>query len=396
MKSNFNLSFWRYNKAVVTILAVIFTLHCLTASAFCENKENRPDIHSAKAAVVTEISTGTVLYQHNAHERLPIASITKLMCMLIWAEEISAGNLSLDDIVTCSAAASGIGGSVIWLMPNEQMSVRDLIKSVVIASANDACMALCEHIAGSEIKFVERMNKRAYELGMSDTNYENCVGFDSDNHYSTAYDTALLSAAVSEYDIYDEFFSTRLDYVREGEKAAQLLNTNKLMRYYDGIIGGKTGTTDKAGSCLTVWARRGKLKLCAVTLGCNEGNDRFDVCEGLLDYGFSGFELYRPTADIGKLTPVPIENGLLKQTDIRIGRLITAVIPKGQSGNVRYSYTIDEKLTAPVSCGQKVGVVTATLGDDIIFSGDIVTVTEVEELDFWKSILIILIEIFRI
>ncbi len=383
-----------FKKIIGFIISAGIMLSCLLP-CYAE-EESKPDILTSKSAVVTECSTGQVLYEHNGREKLPMASVTKLMCMLIWAEEMSAGRLSFDDTIRCSAYASSRDGSVIWLMPNEEMSARDIIKSVVIASANDATTALCEHIAGSEKEFVRLMNERAKQLGMIDTSYKNCVGYDEDGHYTTAYDIALLCGEVSKYDYYNEFFNTRLDYVREGDKAAQLLNTNKLMRYYNGIIGGKTGTTDNAGCCLAVWAKRGNMTICAITLGCKEDNERFDACESLLDYGFNGYELYKAVADSSKLIPVEVDNGLKKEADIRVKRLVTMVIPKGSSSDISYKYTIAEKLTAPVSCGQTVGKVTATLYDEIVFESDIISVYEIEEMTFLKAFFIILSRIFAI
>lgn len=370
-------------------MALLCALPC-----YAEEEKGVPEILSGKSAIVTECSTGQVLFEHNSGEKLAMASVTKLMCMLIWAEEIEAGRLHFDDIVRCSAFASSRDGSVIWLMPNEEMSVRDLIKSVVIASANDAATALCEHIAGSERDFVRLMNDKAKSLGMTNTQYKNCVGYDEEGHYTTARDIALLCGEVSKYDYYNEFFNTRLDYVREGDKAAQLLNTNKLMRYYNGIIGGKTGTTDNAGYCLAVWARRGNMTICAVVLGCKEENDRFDACENLLDYGFDGFEIYKAEVDGSKLIPVEVDNGLKKNTDVRIKRLVSMVIPKGCKGDIKYNYEIAEKLTAPVACGQTVGRVTAVLYDEVIFESDIIAVYEVEETTFFSAFLIILSGIF--
>ena len=239
--------------AGVTAFALAVVMQGASLTAFSEGDVSEAD-SITKAAIVTEVSTGQVLYEHNSHERLPMASVTKLMCLLIWAEEMEKGTFDMETVITATARANAMDGSVIWLNVGEEMSAYDMIRSVVIASANDACVAVCEYIAGTEEMFVERMNKREQELGMSDTHYDNCVGFDSDTHYTSAYDAAILSAAVSEYDCYNEFFATRLDYVREGERQTQLLNTNKLMQRYDGIIGGKTGTTDKAGCCLAVWA----------------------------------------------------------------------------------------------------------------------------------------------
>ena len=350
---------------------------------------------TAEGAIVTEITTGQVLYEYNSHERLPMASVTKLMCLLIWAEEMEKGTFGMDTVITATARANAMDGSVIWLNVGEEMSAYDMIRSVVIASANDACVAVCEHIAGTEEMFVERMNKRAQELGMSDTHYDNCVGFDSDTHYTSAYDTALLSAAVSEYDCYNEFFNTRLDYVREGERQTQLLNTNKLMQRYDGIIGGKTGTTDNAGCCLAVWAKRGNMKLCAVALGCKESEQRFTACENLLDYGFSGYELYRISVKDDVLQPLPVTEGLSKDVDVRIKRLSTIVIPKGSSKRIEYTHTVTESLSAPVQYGEKVGEMRASLDGEEIFYSDIVTTKEVGELNFFSSLCIIISSFFR-
>lgn len=379
----------------ITAFCTAFAMIIGISSAACAEGTADNLCSTAEGAVVTEITTGQVLYEYNSHERLPMASVTKLMCLLIWAEEMEKGTFAMDTVITATARANAMDGSVIWLNVGEEMSAYDMIRSVVIASANDACVAVCEHIAGTEEMFVERMNKRAQELGMSDTHYDNCVGFDSDTHYTSAYDTALLSAAVSEYDCYNEFFNTRLDYVREGERQTQLLNTNKLMQRYDGIIGGKTGTTDNAGCCLAVWAKRGNMKLCAVALGCKESEQRFTACENLLDYGFSGYELYRISVKDDVLQPLPVTEGLSKDVDVRIKRLSTIVIPKGSSKRIEYTHTVTESLSAPVQYGEKVGEMRASLDGEEIFYSDIVTTKEVGELNFFSSLCIIISSFFR-
>ena len=379
----------------ITAFCTAFAMIIGISSAACAEGTADNLCSTAEGAVVTEITTGQVLYEYNSHERLPMASVTKLMCLLIWAEEMEKGTFGMDTVITATARANAMDGSVIWLNVGEEMSAYDMIRSVVIASANDACVAVCEHIAGTEEMFVERMNKRAQELGMSDTHYDNCVGFDSDTHYTSAYDTALLSAAVSEYDCYNEFFNTRLDYVREGELQTQLLNTNKLMQRYDGIIGGKTGTTDNAGCCLAVWAKRGNMKLCAVALGCKESEQRFTACENLLDYGFSGYELYRISVKDDVLQPLPVTEGLSKDVDVRIKRLSTIVIPKGSSKRIEYTHTVTESLSAPVQYGEKVGEMRASLDGEEIFYSDIVTTKEVGELNFFSSLCIIISSFFR-
>ncbi len=379
----------------ITAFCTAFAMIIGISSAACAEGTADNLCSTAEGAVVTEITTGQVLYEYNSHERLPMASVTKLMCLLIWAEEMEKGTFGMDTVITATARANAMDGSVIWLNVGEEMSAYDMIRSVVIASANDACVAVCEHIAGTEEMFVERMNKRAQELGMSDTHYDNCVGFDSDTHYTSAYDTALLSAAVSEYDCYNDFFNTRLDYVREGERQTQLLNTNKLMQRYDGIIGGKTGTTDNAGCCLAVWAKRGNMKLCAVALGCKESEQRFTACENLLDYGFSGYELYRISVKDDVLQPLPVTEGLSKDVDVRVKRLSTIVIPKGSSKRIEYTHTVTESLSAPVQYGEKVGEMRASLDGEEIFYSDIVTTKEVGELNFFSSLCIIISSFFR-
>ena len=379
----------------ITVFCTAFAMIIGISSAACAEGTADNLCSTAEGAVVTEITTGQVLYEYNSHERLPMASVTKLMCLLIWAEEMEKGTFAMDTVITATARANAMDGSVIWLNVGEEMSAYDMIRSVVIASANDACVAVCEHIAGTEEMFVERMNKRAQELGMSDTHYDNCVGFDSDTHYTSAYDTALLSAAVSEYDCYNDFFSTRLDYVREGERQTQLLNTNKLMQRYDGIIGGKTGTTDNAGCCLAVWAKRGNMKLCAVALGCKESEQRFTACENLLDYGFSGYELYRISVKDDVLQPLPVTEGLSKDVDVRVKRLSTIVIPKGSSKRIEYTHTVTESLSAPAQYGEKVGEMRASLDGEEIFYSDIVTTKEVGELNFFSSLCIIISSFFR-
>ncbi len=379
----------------ITVFCTAFAMIIGISSAACAEGTADNLCSTAEGAVVTEITTGQVLYEYNSHERLPMASVTKLMCLLIWAEEMEKGTFGMDTVITATSRANAMDGSVIWLNVGEEMSAYDMIRSVVIASANDACVAVCEHIAGTEEMFVERMNKRAQELGMSDTHYDNCVGFDSDTHYTSAYDTALLSAAVSEYDCYNDFFNTRLDYVREGERQTQLLNTNKLMQRYDGIIGGKTGTTDNAGCCLAVWAKRGNMKLCAVALGCKESEQRFTACENLLDYGFSGYELYRISVKDDVLQPLPVTEGLSKDVDVRVKRLSTIVIPKGSSKRIEYTHTVTESLSAPVQYGEKVGEMRASLDGEEIFYSDIVTTKEVGELNFFSSLCIIISSFFR-
>ena len=267
-------------KRIISFLLAVFTALTAAVSAVSAEKDVKNEdaeiISGVKSFALMEATTGQnrILSGENEGARLPAASLTKLMLMLITAEEISAGRLKMTDTVTASAAAAAKDGSVIWLRAGEKMELRELVKSVVISSANDAAAAIACHIAVSEEAFTARMNAKAAEMGLRGTHYTKVVGYEEDGHYSTAADTAVILAAVLKYDCFAEFFTTRLDYVRKGtDDETQLLNTNKLIKY-KGVIGGKTGTTPGAGYCLSVWAERSGLRLIAVVLGAENEDGR--------------------------------------------------------------------------------------------------------------------------
>ncbi len=375
-------------KNLSAALTAVFLFICLTdnAAVFAgEEKERKENIYPAKSVILTEAATGQVLYSQNPHEKLPIASVTKIMTLLLAAEEIKAGRLSMEDTVVASHHAFSMDGSVIWLNEGEKMSVYDITRSIVISSANDACVALAEHIGGSEEKFVSKMNKKAAELGMSNTHFINCTGLDADNHYSTAADVAKMAAQLRKYDCYDEFLITRLTYVREGtDRATQLLNTNRLLDY-KGITGLKTGTTDNAGYCFTATAKRNQMELVAVVLGAKTDNGRFDIAKELLDYGFQGFELFSPQFDYGKITNVKVKNGVVKEVSVIPRQNLQCLIPKGTSKQVTYLYDIRKEVAAPVKAGDQVGKIIVLLGNDTLFVVPVTAGKESEELTFAKS-----------
>lgn len=357
---------------------------------YCEENgdgdSNPKGKYEAKSVVLAEAATGQVLYSQSPDERVAVASVTKIMTLLIAAEEMKAGRLTMEDEVTASHNAFLMDGSVIWLNEGEKMSVYDIVRSIVISSANDACVALAEHIAGSEEKFAAIMNKRAMELGMKNTSFVNCTGLDAEGHFSTAADVAKMAAELRKYDYYDEFLMTRLTYVREGtERETQLLNTNRLL-YYDGITGLKTGTTDNAGYCFAATAKRNGMELVAVVLGAKTDDGRFEIAEELLDYGFGGFELFSPEFDPERLCDVSVSGGVAKTVPVLPKGGLKCLIPKGQSGNVSYLYNIRQKLSAPLEKGAQAGKIVVLLGDETLFVVP-VTVTEgVEELTFFKSL----------
>lgn len=347
-----------------------------------------------RAEILFEAETGQVLYSRNANEKLPMASVTKIMSLLIWAEQLEAGTLTLEEKVKASSYASGAEGSVIWLEAGEEMTVAELLEAVIVSSANDACIALAEHTAGSEAQFVKLMNKRAAQLGMKNTRYTGCVGFDADGHYSTAYDIALATAELMKHEVYRGWLLTWMDYLRGGK--TQLVNTNKMVRYYDGILGGKTGTTDNAGCCLSVCAQRGEMRLVAVVLGCGEDSMRFDAAEELLDYGFDGFEKYTPQADYSQLKPIKVVRGTSESVEPMILHLgEQCVIKKGRSADVAYEYTFVEQLEAPVEQGQFVGEYLVTVDGIEVFRSEIVAANEVPRMNFLRCLWIILTEFVK-
>lgn len=369
------------------------------AAVFAQEQEEHeePDtsgVYDAVSVVLVEANTGQVLYSQNPDEKLPIASVTKIMTLLIAAEEMKAGRLSMEDTVVASYNAFTTDGSVIWLNEGEKMSVYDILRSIVISSANDACVALAEHIAATEDAFVRRMNKRAEELDMTGTHFVNCTGLDAENHYSTASDVAKMAAELRKYDYYDEFLLTRLTYVREGtERETQLLNTNKLL-YYEGITGLKTGTTDNAGYCFTATARRGDMELVAVVLGAKTDESRFHIAEQLLDYGFSGFELFSPEFDPEQLHDIAVKGGVEKTVSVTPTQGLQCLIPKGTSSRITYLYDIRQEVKAPVNTGDYVGKIIVLHGDDTLFVVNVTAASRAEEQTFFKSFLMILRGLF--
>ncbi len=367
------------------LFAVLLSFAVMVQSAPVQ--EEASAFTEAKAAILIEQETGQVLFEQNADERLPIASVTKIMTLLITAQEINSGNLTFEETAVCSDYAGSMDGSVIWLEKGEEMSVGDLIKSVVIASANDACVMLAEHIEGSESAFVERMNKTAAELKMTNTNFVNCVGYDHENHYSTARDIAVMAGELRKYNYFDEFLLTRLDSVRTGTKTeTQLLNTNKLITSYNGITGLKTGTTDGAGYCFCGTAKRGNMVLVAVVLGCKNDEQRFSEAEKLLDYGFDEFEKVVLRPDTSELLEVKVEGGIKKAVDTRFSGVSDVVLKKGGISDIDFRYSRTEKISAPVKQGQVLGFVTMLSGDEIIGSAKIIAAEEVEALDCGRCI----------
>lgn len=360
----------------VMLLSIVLTLGITVSAA--EQKNENANIN-AKSAVLMDANTGTLLFEMNKDERLPPASVTKIMTLLLVFEALENNVIKLDDILQVSENAASMGGSQIFLEPGEKMSVEDLIKSVVIASANDAAVTLAEHIGGSEEVFVYSMNKRAKELGMNNTYFENATGLDDDTtmHLTTAYDIALMSRELLKHEKIMEYTTIWMDTVRNGEFG--LSNTNKLIRFYKGATGLKTGSTSKAGFCISATAKRENLHLISVIMGSESSQTRNAAATKLLDLGFAKYEIFLKE-DIN-IDPIKVCGGKKDYINAAFdGKEI--IIPKGKSNNVEIVISEKEELNAPVKKGEVVGSIIYKLDGEIIDEADIYSSESVDEIDF--------------
>ena len=332
---------------------------------------------TAPSAVLMEASTGQVLFEKDPHAVRSCASITKVMTLCLVFEAIDSGRLSLDQTLTASAHAASMGGSDIWLEEGEAMSVDDLMKATVIMSANDAAVVLAEAVSGSEDAFVEQMNQKAQELGMNDTVFKNCNGLDEEGHVTSAYDVALMSRELIRHEKIFDYTLTWMDSVRGGE--TQLVNTNKLIRSYQGITGLKTGTTGQAGSCITATAERVGLSLSAVVLGADSTDHRFQDAAALLDYGFGGWRVTEPEAPV--LDPVPVARGMAPTVEVQAGESPSILLEAAETGQVETEIVLQE-LAAPVQAGEVVGQIHYQVNGKTVAQVDITAVSGVEAVTF--------------
>ena len=338
----------------------------------------------AKSAVLMDVETGTVLYEQNPHTPLAPASVTKVMTMLLIMEAIDQGRIRWDDLVTTSESAAAKGGSQIYLKAGEQMSVTDMVKSIAVSSANDCACAMAEHIAGSETAFVDMMNKRAKELGMNDTHFVNCTGLDDDdsakNHKTSAYDIALMSRQLlKNHPDIKKFTTIWMDTVRNGEFG--LSNTNKLVRFYQGATGLKTGFTSQAGYCLSASALREDMELVAVVMGAETSKERFAACKSMLDYGFAGFALITPQTETAE---IPVKLGVADSVKAVPAGEDGVLIDKAQKSMMTQELVLEEQEAAPVSKGQRLGVLYIKAGEQVLKEIPMVAEESVPKLTFWQ------------
>ena len=333
----------------------------------------------AKGAVLLDQGSGTVLYEKDARKRLPIASVTKVMTLLLVMEAIEDGRLTWEETVTCSDKAASMGGSQIWLEPGEIMTVEELVKAAAVVSANDACAALAEHISGTLEAFVAVMNARAAELGMGDTHFEDCSGLD-DSGYSCAMDVAVMSRQLMLHPAIQKYTTIWMDSLRGGK--SQLVNTNKLVRHYKGATGLKTGTTNAAGHCLAATAQRENTAFVAVVLGCDTTADRFDGARALLDYGFAGYAAYAPPAEELELAPVKVLRGQLPTVEVQVDTPSTLLLKKGTEGQISFATELASDVEAPVLKGQILGTWRVMLGEEMLGEYPVRAVQEVPCITF--------------
>ena len=331
---------------------------------------------TAKSAVLMESTTGRIIYEKNADEPLPPASITKVMTLLLIMEDLEAGKIGYNDIVTASERAKSMGGSTIFLDAGERMSVFDLIKGIVVASGNDACVAMAEHLEGTVEAFVERMNKRASELGMTNTVFKNTNGLPSEGHVMSAVDIAIVSNELIKHKDIFNFTTIWTDSLRNGEFL--LANTNKLIRFYEGANGLKTGSTDEAGCCISATAKRDGMQLIAVVLGAPTSNDRFSDAKALLDRGFAGYTLwYGPDTDkaVGK---VEVKKGAKEFVEIKPEKGLCALIQKGSSGKEEIVIEADEEVGAPIEKGTVLGRIKCIINGETVAETNLVAGEDVK------------------
>ncbi len=347
---------------------------------------------AGKSAVLMDTATGRVLYEKNAHEALPPASVTKVMTMLLIMEAIDNGSIHYEDMVTASEAAAAKGGSQVYLKVGESMPVSDMLKSIAVSSANDCACAMAEHLAGSESAFADKMNQRAAELGMKDTHFVNCTGLDDgkeakEKHRTSAYDIALMSRELMKHHPEIKKFTTIwMDTIRDG--AFGLSNTNKMVRFYAGCTGLKTGFTSGAGYCLSATAEKEGLELIAVVMGCETSKERFAACKGMLDYGFANFAVIHPKLEGENQVPV-----VLGQQEYAVavpGEEATLLIDKSQRSTVTTELVLEENVKAPVSRGQRLGTLTVRSGEQILAQIPMVAQLPVGRMSFQQIFTLVL------
>ena len=368
------------------LLCAALCLVMLTSPVYAINTLTDDDIDiSAPSAILMEKVTGEVIYDKNSHERLPPASVTKVMTMLLIVEAVERGDISLDDTVIVSERAASFGGSCVFLEEGEKMSVAEMLKCICVVSANDCAVAMAEHLCGSEQAFVARMNDRARELGLKDTNFKNCTGlFEDDEHYTSAYDIAVMSRELIRHDMIKDYTTIWMDTIRGGEFG--LSNTNKLVYYYDGCTGLKTGFTEKAMYCLSATAEREGVEYIAVIMHADTIDKRNNDAKALLSYGFANYRLM-PLRSPDVLPPVRVTLGSADSVQPVYDGAEAALVPKSGAGEVSYELDLPDTLPAPVEKGQQIGTLRVVSDGKELYSVKLFADSSVARASFGRTLL---------
>lgn len=369
-------------KKVISLFLCLLMCFCgVSFSAFAQ--QGQPEIEvNAKAAVLMDVESGKVLFKMNENEQLYPASVTKIMPLLLFMEALDMGTITLEEAVTASPVAAGKGGSQIWLKEGEQMTVDELLRATAIASANDACTALGEHIAGSEESFVKMMNDKAAELQMTNTHFDNCSGLDddTDTHLTTAYDIAIMSRELLKHDLIRNYTTVWMDSLRDG--ATELVNTNRLVRFYKGTTGLKTGTTSKAGHCLSASAEKNGLHLVAVVMGSDNSTDRFEGAKAMLNWGFANYESYTPQIDSSGFADVSVIRGIEESVKPVVTGISAITLEAGKKSLIETETELCTDVEAPVEENQVLGKVMLKINGEIIEEYPLVAQKSVRRITF--------------
>ncbi len=378
------LTFRLLQQATAYLLALFIGITPVWAEEVSKESSDQSGLQlECKSAILMEQTTGQVLYEMNADAPMPPASITKIMTLLLTFEAMDQGKFQYDTLLNCSEHAASMGGSQIWLEPGEEMTVDEILRATFISSANDAAVVLAEAVAGSEDAFVSMMNEKAKELGMENTHFANATGLDAQEHYSTARDIALMSAALLRYPDVTRYSTVWMDSLRGG--TTELVNTNKMVRFYNGATGLKTGTTNGAGSCLSASAQRDNLSLIAVSLGSDTSAQRFASCRTLLDYGFANYVTVQLPSLQEQLTPVPVLHGVQRQVDLAYDLPPSFVMKRGEENSLTQEVELAEDVEAPVEEGQLLGKVVVSKEGTVLGEYPIRAKNAVEKIDFGKG-----------
>ena len=369
------------------VLAMIMVIMSLSTTAFADDKKVQEPINiSSKTAILMDVGSGQILFEKNPHEKLPPASVTKVMTMLLIVEALDSGKIKLDDEVQISERASEMGGSQIFLEPGETQKVDDLLKGIAVASANDACVAMAEYVGGSEEEFVAMMNNKAKQLGMNDTNFSNTNGLPIENHYTSAHDIAIMSRELLKHDKITKYLTTWMDQIVVGKKKTTigLANTNKMIKHYQGATGVKTGFTQEAKYCLSASAKRGETHLVAVTLGAPTTQERFKDSSSLLSYGFANYESVKLCSKSDKIATLTLDKADDNKVNLVAKDDLTALIKKGESKDFTKKIDVSKNIDLPVKKGTKLGTISIYKGDKQVGKIDLINEKDINKASYFK------------